>query len=210
MATALKRRPPEDRRLPAASGASRERVAYLDNLKLLLVAVIIAAHGALAYGSLESAWPYQDVQEVQLGTVSDLVLLILVIPAVLFAMGLFFLVSGLVTPGSVSRKGPKVFARDRLLRLGAPLLLWTLIAWPGAIWIAFRAAGDARTFWDQLLVDSDPFLDPGPMWFVEVLLIYSLGYAAWRSWRKDRRPPFELGDPPPGRALVMVALGRSR
>ena len=56
-------------------------MAYLDSLKLLLVAVIIAAHGALAYGSLESAGPYQDVQEVRLGTVSDLVLLILVIPA---------------------------------------------------------------------------------------------------------------------------------
>jgi hypothetical protein len=35
----------------------RSRVAYLDNLKLLLVAVIIAGHGAVAYGDLESAWP---------------------------------------------------------------------------------------------------------------------------------------------------------
>jgi hypothetical protein len=84
-----------------------ERVRYLDKLKLLMVAVIIAGHGALAYGSLESAWPYQDVQEVQLGKVSDLALSIVVIPAALFVMGLFFLISGLLTPGSVSRKGPR-------------------------------------------------------------------------------------------------------
>ena len=112
----------------------------------------------------------------------------LVIPGALFAMGLFFLISGLVTPGSLARKGPKDFARDRLVRLGVPLALWTLIAWPGAIWISVRVAGDDRSFWDQLLVESDPFLDPGPMWFVGVLLIYSLAYAAWRAGAQEPSP----------------------
>ena len=85
--------------------APRAWVAYLDNLKVLLVAVIIAVHGIAAYSNLESAWPYQDVQEVQLGAVSNGALGLVVLPAVLFVMGLFFLVSGLVTPGSVERKG---------------------------------------------------------------------------------------------------------
>lgn len=195
-----------------AAGRPRGRVAYLDNLKLLLVAVIIAGHGALAYSSLESAWPYQDIQEVALGTLSDVALQMLVIPAVLFAMGLFFLISGLVTPQSIARKGPKAFARDRLLRLGVPLALWTLVAWPGAIWISHEAAGQSQTFWEQLLVDSDPFLDPGPMWFVAVLLIYSLAYAAWRQLRDGGTG----ADPARGRAaalsgrtLVLLALGIS-
>jgi hypothetical protein len=159
-----------------------ERVAYLDNLKLGLVATIIAGHGALAYGDLESAWPYQDVQEVRLAEVSDITLSAVVIPAALFAMGLFFLISGLVTPGSLSRKGPRRFARDRLIRLGAPLVGWTLVIWPGAIWAANLAAGDTHSFW-WWVMNADPVLDTGPLWFVEVLLIYSLAYAAWRSWR---------------------------
>jgi fucose 4-O-acetylase-like acetyltransferase len=124
----------------------RERVAYLDNLKLLLVAVIIAGHGALAYGDLENAWPYQDVQEVHLAGVSNVTLAIVVIPAAMFAMGLFFLISGLVTPGSVSRKGPRTFARDRLLRLGVPLVVWALVMWPGSIWMAHLAAGETHSF----------------------------------------------------------------
>ena len=111
----------------------RERVAYLDNLKLLLVAMIIAGHGALAYGDLENAWPYQDVQEVQLAGVSNITLAMVVIPAAMFAMGLFFLISGLVTPGSVWRKGPRRFARDRLIRLGVPLVVWTLVKLAAAI-----------------------------------------------------------------------------
>jgi hypothetical protein len=204
---------PAHREQPAPK-PRRERVAYLDNLKLLLVAVIIAGHGAVAYGTLESAWPYQDVQEVQLGAVSDIGLAMVVIPAALFAMGLFFLISGLVTPGSVSRKGPRTFARDRLIRLGVPLAAWALVIWPGAIWAAHLAAGETHSFWWQF-THSDPVLDTGPMWFVEVLLIYSLAYAAWRYWR----PRGTSGEDPTaashrsaqlsGRTLVALAVGIS-
>lgn len=192
----------------------RPRVAYLDNLKLLLVAVIIAGHGALAYGSLESAWPYQDVQEVQLGAVSDIALSMIVIPAALFAMGLFLLISGMVTPGSVSRKGPRRFARDRLIRLGVPLAVWTLVLWPGAIWLAHLAAGEHHPFW-WFFLHADPFLDTGPMWFVEVLLIYSLAYAAWRSWRGRRAAEFDSAPRSvpktelSGSTLVAIAVGIS-
>ena len=163
-------------------------MAYLDNLKLLLVAAIIAAHGALAYGDLESAWPYQDIQEVRLGVVSDVALSAVVVPGVLFTMGLFFLISGLITPGSVSRKGPRTFARDRLLRLGVPLVVWTLVLWPGAIWMSALAAGDAYPFWSHL-AKADPVLDTGPLWFVAVLLVFSLAYAAWRHWHSRRASP---------------------
>lgn len=192
----------------------RERVAYLDNLKLLLVAVIIAGHGALAYGDLENAWPYQDIQEVQLAEVSSVTLSAVVIPAVLFAMGLFFLLSGLVTPGSVARKGPWTFTRDRLIRLGVPLLVWTLVLWPGAIWASHLAAGDTYSFWTELTND-EPILDTGPMWFVAVLLAYSLAYAAWRSWRRRRatgddvRSAPDRSAPVSGRTLVALAAGIS-
>jgi hypothetical protein len=204
---------PRRREQPAAK-PRRERVAYLDNLKLLLVAVIIAGHGALAYGDLENAWPYQDVHEVQLGAVSNITLAAVVIPAALFAMGLFFLISGLVTPGSVSRKGPRTFARDRLIRLGVPLAAWTLVLWPGAIWAAHLAAGSTHSFWWQF-THLDPVLDTGPMWFVEVLLIYSLAYAAWRYWRErrssggDPRVASTVGAPLSGRTLVTLAAGIS-
>jgi acyltransferase-like protein len=179
-------KPQTRRRHEAIAGAVDTRIhgrlAYLDNLKLLLVAVIIFGHGALAYGDLESAWPYQDVQEVQLTEAVNVSLAAVVIPAALFAMGLFFLVSGLVTPGSLARKGPRRFARDRLIRLGVPLVVWTFVLWPGAVWLAHLAAGESHSFWWQFM-HADPFLDTGPMWFVEVLLIYSLVYAALRHWR---------------------------
>lgn len=197
----------ESRAAPELPG----RLAYLDRLKLILVAVIIAGHGALAYGDLENAWPYQDVQEVQLARVSNVALSLVVLLGALFAMGLFFLMSGLVTPDSLARKGARRFARDRLIRLGVPLLVWTLLLWPGAIWAAHYAAGDTYAFWSQLS-HQDPILDTGPMWFAEVLLIYSLAYAGWRWWRARRGGEVEtrpLDAPISGRALAALAAGIS-
>jgi hypothetical protein len=83
--------------------------------------VIIAGHGAVAYGDLENAWPYQDVQAVQLAAVSNVALSLLVLVGALFAMGLFFSMSGLMVAASLARKGARIFARDRLTRLGAPV-----------------------------------------------------------------------------------------
>jgi hypothetical protein len=194
---------------PPPAAPQRERVAYLDTLKLVLVAVIIAGHGAVAYGDLGNAWPYQDVQEVQLAAVSNLVLSVLVVLGALFAMGLFFLMSGLVTPGSLARKGARTFARERVVRLGAPLVVWTLVLWPGAIWAAHLAAGERHSFWWQL-THQDPVLDTGPMWFVEVLLLFSLAYAAWwsggRQWAGGDEGD---GGPLSGRAVVALAIGIS-
>ena len=203
---------PESRPGPATALEPPGRVAYLDRLKLLLVAVIIAGHGAVAYGDLENAWPYQDVQEVQLTAVSNVALALVVLLGALFAMGLFFLMSGLVTPGSLARKGTRLFARHRLIRLGAPLLVWTLFLWPGAIWAAHLAAGDTYSFWSQL-THQDPILDTGPMWFAEVLLIYSLAYAAWLSWRRIGKHATGAVAARPqrisGRALAALAAGIS-
>ena len=42
-------------------------------------------------------------------------------------MGFFFMISSYFSPGSVDRKGSRVFLIDRLKRLGIPLLFY--ITW---------------------------------------------------------------------------------
>jgi glucan biosynthesis protein C len=55
---------------------------------------------------------------------------LLILPFAVFVMALFFLVAGLLTPGALDRKGPRRFARDRLIRLGIPLAAFTFVLWP--------------------------------------------------------------------------------
>jgi len=168
------------RRPVTAPPVPGERVAYLDNQKVVLVAVIIAGHSVFGYASASlGSWPYQDVREVTLARVSQALLAIPAAPAGLCAMGLFFLISGVVTPGSVARKGPGRFARNRVVRLGVPLAIWMLGIWPALLLVRDRWGGNNpfATFWFEFL-HRTPSFESGPMWFVGVLLIYSLGYGS--------------------------------
>jgi hypothetical protein len=69
-----------------AAGRGATRRAYLDWLKVLLVGLMIVWHGVAGYMDLESAWPYQDVQEVGRAELSNNLLATLALPGVPFAM----------------------------------------------------------------------------------------------------------------------------
>ena len=151
------------------------RLGYIDNLRVLLTVLVLAHHSALTYGALP-LWYWTQPSDSPSGTA----LMLLVIVNQFYFMGFFFMLSGLFVPGSVDRKGPGAFARDRLVRLGIPLLAFWLVARPVLhlpSWPEHRADGESfLQFWFTVG-------DPGPLWFVEVLLVMSLAYAAFRALR---------------------------
>lgn len=67
--------------------------------------------------------------------------------------------------------------------------------------MAYLAAGYHLTLWQAFLART-PFLDAGPIWFVQVLLYTSLGYALWHwlGWGRRLTP-----NPVRGRHLVLLA-----
>jgi hypothetical protein len=104
----------------------------------------------------------------------------------LFMMALLFLVAGLLTVPSVDRKGPARFARERLLRLAIPFALFALVVWPGLLYGLYRPLGHTREGYWAFFLGNLP--DNGPLWFVGVLLLLSLGYAGLRGMRRRDRP----------------------
>lgn len=144
--------------VPSASG----RIAYLDNLRVLLVVLVVLHHFGETYTDV-SAWYYEEPPS---GPVSRIVLLFLMAANQAFFMGFFFLIAGYFTPPSLARKGGAAFVRDRLLRLGVPLLLYVFVI-NGLV----TRLGGQHTGWP---------LSPGPMWFVEILLLLTLAYVAVR------------------------------
>jgi hypothetical protein len=170
----------------------RPRRAYLDNLKVVLVALVILGHAFITYGDIGS-WVYREESENEAYLIVAAVVVSL---GSLFAMGLFFLVAGLLTPGPLQRKGPAGFVRDRAIRLGVPFLAYLLLVYPLAKWAGERdqpASAYLRDGWTER--------DPGPLWFVGVLLLFTLGYVAWRALR-----PAPAGPHGPLRLAHLVGL----
>ncbi len=136
---------------------------FLDNLRVVLIMLVIAHHVGQAYGPTGGSWPIQeDARAAILGpffTVNRS-----------FFMSLFFMISGYFTVMSVDKYGPQAFIKERSLRLGLPTLFWALMMIPL-----------------QLFVFSAPVwpLEVAHLWFLEHLLIFSVVYAFWRMVSKS-------------------------
>jgi fucose 4-O-acetylase-like acetyltransferase len=169
----------------AAEQWASQRQRYLDNLKVLLIALIIVGHAIESYADLDW-WSYGEVREVTLSPVTEVVLLVLAGPFAILMIPILFLIAGLLTQPSAQRKGAGAYAPDRLLRLGVPFAVFVLVLQPSAMYVMERnLAGYTGSFRASLL-GQEQILDTGPLWFVGVLLIFSLGYAG-RAWARRGR-----------------------
>ncbi len=171
---------PVDRVVDKTAPAGVARLAYLDNLKMVLTAGVIVAHAAMTYGAA-GTWVYA---EPSLSDVAEGALGALVGVGVLFGLGLFFLIAGMLTTGPLVRRGPRRFLASRWWRLGVPLAAYALVVWPVLRWLTDRAEGDR-----QSLVEFYRFeftgtrwrsLGTGPLWFVAILLVVTTGWTLFR------------------------------
>jgi hypothetical protein len=138
-----------------------------------------------------------------------------------FFMGLFFLIAGLFTPGSVDRKGVGPYVHDRRRRLGLPLLLGLFVLLPPLGWYAhvhnrhlgwvsypdyfvrcWLGVGGRPVDWAAARF---PDMNLGHLWFVEHLLVYAFLYGAWRSLRP--KPGRATGSPPGDLSIALYAVG---
>jgi len=166
---------------PTKASPERTRLLFLDNLRVLLIMLVIAGHLAIVYGGAGS-WVYQDPTKELVATI---ILSIFIATGQAFTMGLFFLIAGYLTPGSYDRKGAAAFEKGRLLRLGIPLLIYDLFINP---FVGYVAQGLPGPYWEAYSNYLLHFrgIGTGPLWFVEALLLFSSVYVIWR-WLSRRR-----------------------
>jgi fucose 4-O-acetylase-like acetyltransferase len=152
------------------------RRAYLDNLKVLLVAGVIVAHAVFAWTRV-GTWVLREppVREPLLSTM-ELVALV----GGLLGLAPFFLIAGALTPASFARKGPRRFLADRALRLGVPMVFFVVVMSPFVEYVDTDNVGWDRGFWAFTVEIWWPPA-PGPTWFLGVLLLFSAVYALVRA-----------------------------
>jgi glucan biosynthesis protein C len=166
--------------MKAMSQQSGPKLLYINNLRILLITLIVMLHIAITYGATGSWYYYEHT-----GDVLSAVLLTLFTAVVQsFVLGFFFMISGYFTPGSYSRKGARMYLKDRVIRLGIPLVIYFFVINPLIVYTLYvRSMGYS--------IHLQDFFGSGPLWFVQVLLIFAGCYALWHYFSKP-----ELSDLP--------------
>lgn len=151
------------------------RTDFLDRIRLVLTGLVILHHSAIMFGA-QGGW----YLHFPTGSLAERVLLTMFVSLnQAFFMGFFFLLAGYFSVPSYERKGALPFLRDRLVRLGIPLVVFGYVL--GPMTVALAATGRGLPFfetWGALTRDGE--FDIGPLWFAWALLLFSLAYAAWR------------------------------
>jgi glucan biosynthesis protein C len=156
------------------------RLLYVDNMRAVLIALVIVGHMAITYGAPLGDWYYTEEGEV--GPLFTIVTVFLLGIGASFALGLFYLIAGYFTPRPCDRKGPRRFIVDRLLRLGIPLIFYALVINPLITYWAAVNGGYRGTLPEYVSTHLATLerASVGPLWFVEALLAFSIVYALGR------------------------------
>lgn len=163
-----------------AAARAAGRLLYIDNMRTMLIVLVIVGHMAITYGAPLGEWYYHEAGTVS--TVFAILTTLLLGIGASFLLGLFYLISGYFTPGPYDRKGPGAFLADRLKRLGLPLLVYAVVINPVVKYMEARHGGFQGSI-AQYVAARLPDLTTASisvLWFVELLLAFSLVYALLR------------------------------
>ena len=195
----------------SARAKATGRLVFVDNIRVLLTILVILFHLAITYAGTGD-WYYMEGREDTL--TGALGAWFLAVNQAYF-MGLFLLISAYFVPGSYDRKGAGRFLKDRLIRLGIPLALYGWIVRPALFYLdPFNTPRPRPPFWRFLAGQyfrDQPIVGSGPLWFIEVLLLFSALYALWRLLARPHAPApldLEFRFPSSGRiALTALLMG---
>src|SRR5208337_4115669 len=101
-----------ERSTPAAPKKLSDRLYFADNLRTWLITLVVLHHLAIVY---TGAAAFYYVEPTAIDQLALAVLLVFILINQSYFMGLLFLISGYFSPGSLERKGPRRFVRDRLI-----------------------------------------------------------------------------------------------
>lgn len=159
---------------------NKKRIYYLDRIKILLCLLVIGLHTTIAYGGSGSWFYIEEVHD----TVINVVFTIYDAVCQSFFMGLFFFISAYFTVPSYNKKGCRHFLKDRAVRLFIPLCIFYFIFHPTTDYFVEKMSLKNSISYFQYIYDSIINFDNlgfGPLWFVEALIIFSIGYVIYRK-----------------------------
>jgi len=175
------------------------RLLYLDNLRVYLTILVILHHTAMAYSGAGD-WPIVDPA---IDDISPISLTFFTTLNQSYFMSIFFLLAGYFTPRSLDKKGRASFIKDRLIRLGIPLLLFTTIILNinEYLYVVYYLKESFSPIWAY---------SPAHLWFLQALLIFTVIYVVYRVFAdritSRKKVQYYQDRFPPNTALVLSII----
>ena len=154
----------------------KAKINFIDHLKVVITMLVILHHTFIAYGA-PGGWYYSQ-KTMLTGALIPMTVFVSVNQS--FFMGFFFFLSALFVPSSYNKKGPRKFITDRFIRLGIPLVFYSLVLSPFLSFISYKWAQRHNITYLQYLGGFNSWIDLGVLWFVAALLIFTLLYVFYK------------------------------
>jgi peptidoglycan/LPS O-acetylase OafA/YrhL len=171
------------------------RLTFLDNLRLVVVLLVIVLHTGIAYMVGAPEWWY--VVDPQQSLFFTAVVLVLDVPLML----IMFFIAGFFACPSLTERSVTVFVKGKILRLGLPWAAGIFIFAPLVTYLIYYSRNVPVSFGRFYTVDFwGPLYQQSVYWFLGVLLVLFLGLALVyhsdrekQNWeRKVNRPGWGL------------------
>jgi glucan biosynthesis protein C len=177
---------------------SEDRLFYLDNFRIYLTILVILHHASIAYGGVGD-WPVKDPSVDKL---SPLFLSFFTALNQSYFMSGFFLLAGYFTPYAVERKGAGYFLKDRLIRLGIPIIIYSSLI--------INLNQVVLGVWMRERLFRWLFIyQPGHLWFLQALLLFAVIYTLYRTVMNrnmiKQRPQF-YSDRFPSDSILILSI----
>jgi len=178
-----------------------KKIAYIDHLKVILTILVVLHHSFITYGA-PGGWYFQQKSTLP-GALAPMTMFVSVNQS--FFMGMFFFLSAYFIGPSYEKKGATQFVKDRLIRLGIPLIFYSFLLSPAMNYLVYYFGYRHHITLMQFLNGYDDWIDFGVLWFVAALLLFTLLYVLVRELFKNL-PSKALPAPNAG-SIVLFAAG---
>jgi peptidoglycan/LPS O-acetylase OafA/YrhL len=132
--------------------STKTRFAYLDNVRSIVIFLVIAMHSAVTYSGM-GGWYYKEGSPENLSTLEMIFFGFFQSSLQAWFMGILFFISAFLATRALAKRGTLSFIKERLFRLGVPLLIYVYALWESFIAISF-SIGIIAFFKKRVNVDN--------------------------------------------------------
>jgi len=158
--------------------STKTRFAYLDNVRSLVIFLVIAMHSAVTYSGM-GGWYYKEGSPERLSTLEMISFGFFQSSLQAWFMGILFFISAFLATRALAKRGALNFIMERLFRLGVPLLVYVFVVSPFNMFVLLKhyAQYTLKQNYIWYIKNLSWLSSTGPLWFAQVLLLFCIIYA---------------------------------